>query len=220
MHEKYKILKIIISFLIFVICILGIIFFLITKDNDFIPDTHANPKDIIFRIIKSSINDQAIDVTQDELNTFIECIGLKYSHHPNLTIKNIYIALKGGNDNNIAIYLPVKYNGVDLLLRSNAYVYTSNDKIVLQINDLKAGVMPMPVSVLMNILSSSSNENIQINGNKIYLNPKIDVDVFGADISLKINKFDVCNGYLTLKFDCIKDIAMDYIKRYMSGLLL
>lgn len=216
MNVRIKAIKIVSLVIIFVIFILVILSFLATRNVNFEKDTSSSMQDTIMKIVKSCIDEKEVEITQGELNSAIESIIVNYDINDHTRIKGVYVNL--AEDNTANIYIPLNYRGKDLVLSSNAKVSLVNDEIMIAINKLKLGKLPIPTNIIMKVISSAFLDNVSIDKNVIYCENQIPVNVFNNTMELKINKLYISDGNLILKLDGAKEIAGEYIKKYVSNI--
>lgn len=216
MNVKSKGVKIVAVILSLVVFIFAVIIFLATRDVAYNKDASVPLQDTLIKVIKSCVNEKEAEITQCELNSFIESLVLNYDVDKHTKINGVYIDLIG--DNNLNIYVPLSYRGINLVLNSNAHISVKDDRLEIAINNLKLGKLPVPSYVITNILSCAFSDKISISKNVIYCSLKVPINVFDNIMTLKISKLYINNnGNLILKFDGAKDIASEYIKKSISG---
>lgn len=186
MDKKSKGLKVLALIVVFIVFILGIILFLATRNIDFDKDISASLQNIIIKVVKSCISDKEVEITQCEINSVVNSMASNYEFNHDLTINGVYVNLN--KDDNIKIYVPINYRGVNALLSMNAYASIVNDNIAIYISNLKLGKLPIPTHVIMDILSCVFSDKIIIDGNVLYFDSKIPINIFNKTIDLKINK--------------------------------
>ncbi len=86
--------------------------------------------------------------------------------------------------------MPVRYNGIDLLMSSYGDVSARDDKIIYKVDSIKMGKVSVPKSILLDEIKRSNMSNIQSNGDEIIIDKGI-TKVKIKDIKIEDGKFKV-----------------------------
>ncbi|WP_251859683.1 hypothetical protein [Clostridium sp. Marseille-Q2269] len=182
-----KIIKIL---LIICICIgiAGFMFFkMATYQGDKLSDNSIKNENVIDKLKNIELNKGTLTVSEDDVNDMLKVYFQNEKNVGNILVKSVKVDTK---DNKLNLSIPVRYNGLDLLMSSYGNVSTRDDKIIYKIDNIKMGKISVPKHILLDQINKSSIPNIQSNGEEIIIDKGI-TKVKVKDIKIEGGKFKI-----------------------------
>lgn len=101
-----------------------------------------------------------ITLSSEDVNYLLKLAGTSDYKRGSLTIRGIYVKIDGGK---LTIYIPASYKGIAVLLSSSDELVYENKDIKINTLNFKVGMIPIPNSLVFDMLEKINNKHLVIN---------------------------------------------------------
>jgi hypothetical protein len=215
---KLGVYRILFFIIICVISIVGILVFLVTKDDNLEKFSDHYSKDLFKKIVMSSFSDQEISLKAEELSSILNFIvnsKLKNKDSDDeskkVMLKGINIFLEKENKNKeVAVYLPITYKGTHVGIIAKSKISVS-DQICVEVLESKFGKLWVPRFIFFSLLKNKIPQDWSLEDNKIYIPSTLRFDISGCEVILKIESLFISDSDIKLKLKANnKNIVSDF----------
>ncbi|MHB9928105.1 hypothetical protein [Clostridium botulinum] len=181
------------TLLIVLICIVivGFAFFKMATyqgdQGENLSDNSIKNENILDKLKNVELSKGTLTVNEEDVNEMLKVYFQNEKNVGSILVKSVKVDTK---DNKLNLYVPVRYNGIDLLMSSYGDVSARDDKIIYKVGSIKMGKVSVPKSILLNEIKKSNMSNIQSNGDEIIIDKGI-TKVKIKDIKIEDGKFKV-----------------------------
>ncbi|EPS56537.1 TPA: hypothetical protein ACXDAY_002786 [Clostridium botulinum] len=181
------------TLLIVLICIViaGFAFFKMATyqgdQGENLSDNSIKNENILDKLKNVELSKGTLTVNEEDVNEMLKVYFQNEKNVGSILVKSVKVDTK---DNKLNLYVPVRYNGIDLLMSSYGDVSARDDKIIYKVDSIKMGKVSVPKSILLNEIKKSNMSNIQSNGDEIIIDKGI-TKVKIKDIKIEDGKFKI-----------------------------
>ncbi|MTK12205.1 MAG: DUF2140 domain-containing protein [Clostridiaceae bacterium] len=182
--KNNKRFKIWLSVLSIIIISIGVFFYMLLWNSSYTVPQAKISASILDDIKKSYNQDLVLELNTEDLNGIINMYFKSSKSFGKVTIKGVHSDIL---DNNLKLYIPIRYNGYNLLLSSEGQLLYKDNKVIYKPDYFKAGKISLPKSMVLDKLKSKLKKGIAIENDNI----AIDKSFFILDIKnveIKNNK--------------------------------
>ncbi|MCS4464557.1 hypothetical protein JTT01_12405 [Clostridium botulinum] len=125
------------TLLIVLICIVivGFAFFkMATYQGENLSDNSIKNENILDKLKNVELSKGTLTVNEEDVNEMLKVYFQNEKNVGSILVKSVKVDTK---DNKLNLYVPVRYNGIDLLMSSYGDVSARDDKIIYKVDSIK-----------------------------------------------------------------------------------
>ncbi len=116
-------------------------------------DNSIKNENILDKLKNVELSKGTLTVNEEDVNEMLKVYFQNEKNVGSILVKSVKVDTK---DNKLNLYVPVRYNGIDLLMSSYGDVSARDDKIIYKVDSIKMGKVSVPKSILLNEIKNQT----------------------------------------------------------------
>lgn len=223
MSAVKKVLIVVAAFLLLLAVTAGVLVYLISQDDN--KGLSAQPSvDLLTKGVVAAGTGQEVAIEPGELNGFLAYLFSQRKEDGKdspLWLEGMYLSL-GEEEGDAGLYLPCTYRGqhVGVTARARVAFDAQKQAFCIQVNQLKAGRMNVPVSWALTLAEKHLPEGVTREGDSLWVDAsKFSLYIEELGSALRLESFRIEQGRVYLRTTGVLDSIQSYMKEKLGGLL-
>lgn len=170
--------------------------------------------ELLGKVVKGGLTGEEVEVSPQEANAYLAYLG---ENSENELLQKLTLDI--GEDDRLQIWLPVTVYGMDITAYCAIRPEFSQETIQLHMEEARAGLLPLPPSVVMDAVKEKLPKGLELQGDTLVMEtPRFSLEEQGIDFSVGLQELRVEDGKFILRTDSVSDALQDLLQLFLNGL--